>query len=66
MNYSFLNFENKCFTTDLNKTIEPQSYYEASLDPNWVKAMNEETEDLHRNKTWEICNLHPNRKPIGG
>lgn len=51
MNYSFLCFENKCFVTNLNKTIETQSYYEVALDPNWVRAMNEEMEALHRNQT---------------
>lgn len=65
VNYSFLNTENKCFATNLNKTVEPQSFFEASSDPSWVKAMNEEMEALYRNKTWVVTDLPSNRKPIG-
>lgn len=65
VNYSFLNNENKCFVSNLNKTNEPQSFTEAAADPNWVKAMNDEMEALYRNNTWEITNLPANRKPIG-
>lgn len=54
VNYSFLSYENRCFVANLNKTLEPQTYDEASLDPNWIKAMNEEMEALYRNRTWEI------------
>lgn len=63
--YSKLNDETKCFISNLNKTIEPQSYNEATSDPNWVKAMNEEMEALYRNHAWEITELPKNRKPIG-
>ena len=65
VNYSNLNNATKCFISNLNKTIEPQSYSEAANDPNWIKAMNEEMEALYRNNTWEITTLPPNRKPIG-
>lgn len=65
VNYSNLNFENLCFTTNLDKTKEPQTYFQAASDPNWINAMNEEMEALNRNNTWEITGLPPNRKPIG-
>lgn len=58
VNYSFLTPRNFCFI------IEPKSYHESPLDPNWVKAMNEKMEALYQNQTWEIVNLPPNRKPI--
>ncbi|XP_023772322.1 uncharacterized protein LOC111920980 [Lactuca sativa] len=65
VNYSFLDSETKCFISNLNKTVEPKSYNEAFSDPNWIKAMNDEMEALHRNNTWEITDLPKNRKPIG-
>lgn len=65
INYSCLNSEIKCFISNLNKTIEPKDYNEALSDPNWIKAMNEETKALHRNHTWDITKLPKNRKPIG-
>ncbi|KAJ0514307.1 putative RNA-directed DNA polymerase [Helianthus annuus] len=65
VSYSKLSAENKCFVSELNKMCEPTSYEEACLDPNWVRAMNEEMEALNRNNTWIITDLPENRKPIG-
>lgn len=49
VNYSNLSNETKCFVPNLNKTVEPQSYLEASKNPKWIKAMNLEMEALYRN-----------------
>ncbi|GKF86692.1 putative RNA-directed DNA polymerase, partial [Tanacetum coccineum] len=65
VNYSKLKPENFCFTSSLNKSIEPKSYKEAILDDNWVDAMNKEIEALNRNHTWDITDLPLGRKPIG-
>ncbi|KAK9051665.1 hypothetical protein SSX86_028293 [Deinandra increscens subsp. villosa] len=65
VNYSNLTAENKCFATSLNKSREPRNYFEAVNDPNWVAAMNDEIEALHRNNTWSLVDLPNNRKPIG-
>lgn len=34
-------------------------------DPNWVIAINEEMNSLHRNNTWELVDLPVGRKAIG-
>ncbi|GJU86077.1 ribonuclease H-like domain-containing protein [Tanacetum coccineum] len=65
VNYSNLSNDNFCFTSNLNKSIEPKTYQEAILDINWINAMNNEMEALNRNKTWIITDLPPNRKAIG-
>ncbi|XP_071740396.1 uncharacterized protein [Rutidosis leptorrhynchoides] len=65
VNYSLLTHDNMCFTTNLNKSYEPKSFYEASQDSNWVEAMNQETEALNTNNTWIITDLPSDRKPIG-
>lgn len=65
MNYSVLTNENKSFVSNLNKNCEPNTYLEASLDPNWVKAMNDEMGALYRNHTRDIVDLPKNRKYIG-
>ncbi|KAJ0837837.1 putative RNA-directed DNA polymerase [Helianthus annuus] len=65
VNYSKLSFEIKCFTSCLNKSIEPINFYEAKNDSNWVTAMNEEMEALNRNNTWTLVDLPEGRKPIG-
>ncbi|KAJ9538263.1 LOW QUALITY PROTEIN: hypothetical protein OSB04_030996 [Centaurea solstitialis] len=65
VNYASLCKDNYCFISNLNKSVEPSNYTEASKDSNWVNAMNEEMEALHRNGTWDLTELPTNRKPIG-
>nr|GEU31560.1 ribonuclease H-like domain-containing protein [Tanacetum cinerariifolium] len=57
VSYAKLNYVNYCFTTTLNKSYEPATYYEAVKDPKWIEAMNDEIEALYRNKTWTIVDL---------
>nr|GEY79544.1 hypothetical protein [Tanacetum cinerariifolium] len=64
-NYSNPSKDNFCFTSNLNKSIEPKTYQEAILENNWINAMNNEMEALNRNKTWIITDFPPNRKAIG-
>ncbi|GKD82282.1 ribonuclease H-like domain-containing protein [Tanacetum coccineum] len=63
--YSKLNSENYCFETQLNKTREPKSYFEASKYPYWTYAMNKKIDALLRNGTWEMVKLPEGRKAIG-
>ncbi|GJW10403.1 ribonuclease H-like domain-containing protein [Tanacetum coccineum] len=66
VSYVNLSTENKCFATELNKSLEPKSFYEASKDQHWIEAMNNEMDALYRNDTWEIVELPMGRKAIGG
>eukprot|EP00253_Pinus_taeda_P026336 PITA_26336 len=45
--------------------IEPETFVEASKDPHWVKAMEEEMSQIEKNKTWELV-PHPKDKNIIG
>ncbi|GKG10454.1 ribonuclease H-like domain-containing protein, partial [Tanacetum coccineum] len=63
--YSKLTTSNYCFSTNLNKSSKPSSYYEAIKNLYWIEAMNNEIEALNRNNTWTICNLPARRKPVG-
>nr|GEU95260.1 putative reverse transcriptase, RNA-dependent DNA polymerase, Gag-polypeptide of LTR copia-type [Tanacetum cinerariifolium] len=65
VNYSNISKEIFCFTSNLNKSIEPKSYHKSTLDNNYISAMNNEIEALNRNKTWIVTDLPPNRKDIG-
>ncbi|GJX15623.1 ribonuclease H-like domain-containing protein [Tanacetum coccineum] len=65
VNHTLLRGENYCFVTNLNKSIEPSSFEEASKDINWINVMNEELHALYENNTWELCDLPAGRKPIG-
>ncbi|GJX04226.1 ribonuclease H-like domain-containing protein [Tanacetum coccineum] len=63
--YSKLNSEIFCFVTQLNKTREPKSYFEASKYLHLTDAMNQEMDALLRNNSWEIVDLPEGRKAIG-
>ncbi|KAJ0519517.1 putative RNA-directed DNA polymerase [Helianthus annuus] len=65
VSYACLSVENMCFTSSLNKTVEPSTYEEAVCDPRWVEAMNKEMDALFRNNTWVLTDLPQGRKPIG-
>ncbi|GJX86068.1 ribonuclease H-like domain-containing protein [Tanacetum coccineum] len=54
-----------CFSTTLNKSFEPTTYYEADKNLNWIEAMNNEIEALNRNNTCTICDLPEGRKAVG-
>ncbi|XP_076923135.1 uncharacterized protein LOC143585177 [Bidens hawaiensis] len=64
INYSNLSVHNMCFASVLNKSCEPRNFHEAVNDPNWMIAINNELEALHRNDTWDLVELPPNRKTI--
>nr|GEV57149.1 ribonuclease H-like domain-containing protein [Tanacetum cinerariifolium] len=66
VSYVNLSSQNKCFSTELNKSFEHKNFYEASKDPHWIEAMNNEMDALYRNDTWEITDLPIGRKAIGG
>ncbi|GKB42800.1 putative RNA-directed DNA polymerase [Tanacetum coccineum] len=53
------------FSTTLNKSIEPKTFYEASQNPKWIEAMNLKMEALHRNNTYILADLPLRRKDIG-
>ncbi|GJX75530.1 ribonuclease H-like domain-containing protein [Tanacetum coccineum] len=63
--YLKLNFEIFCFVTQLNKTREPKTYFEASKYSHWTDAMNQEMDALLRNGTWELVDIPEGRKAIG-
>ena len=45
--------------------IEPKTYKEACLDPQWVKAMQTEITALEDNCTWTIVPFPHDKTPIG-
>jgi len=45
--------------------IEPEKFTQASKDPHWVKAMEEEMSQIENNETWELV-PHPKYKNIIG
>ncbi|KAL4018546.1 hypothetical protein IC575_022144 [Cucumis melo] len=53
-----------CFSTIIS-LVELTSYQEASTDPLWQKAMNDELQALEKTHTWDYVDLPPGKRPIG-
>ena len=45
-------------------TVEPSSFKEASNDKFWVKAMEEELDQIQKNETWELVPRPKNKNVI--
>ncbi|KAL0551660.1 hypothetical protein IC582_010749 [Cucumis melo] len=53
-----------CFFTIIS-LVEPTSYQEASTDPLWQKAMNDELQALEKTHIWDYVDLPPGKRLIG-
>jgi hypothetical protein len=49
----------------LLSTIEPSSFEEANKDEHWIKAMDEELDQIEKNDTWELVPRPKNKNVIG-
>ncbi|KAJ1700593.1 hypothetical protein LUZ63_000372 [Rhynchospora breviuscula] len=45
--------------------LEPKSFKEANIDPNWIVAMQEELNQFERNQVWELVPLPSGKQVIG-
>ena len=45
--------------------FETRSIKEESKDENWIKAMNEELDQIEKNQTWELVPRPKNKNVIG-
>jgi hypothetical protein len=46
-------------------SCQPTSFKEATKDPHWVQAMNQEIDSIEKNKTWDLVDLPSHKKSIG-
>lgn len=52
----------------INAIVEPKNLNDVLHDPykdEWLEAMRDEMDSMHKNKTWELVELPPDRKAIG-
>jgi hypothetical protein len=45
--------------------LEPKSFNEANKDDHWVKAMNDELDQIEKNNTWEMVQRLEGKNVIG-
>ena len=55
---------NQLFVNQLSTVSIPNHVWEALADPSWRATMNEEMKSLQENKTWELVDRPPRKKPI--
>ena len=46
-------------------TVEPSLYEEAKNDEHWIKDMEEELYQIHKNETWELVPRPKDKNVIG-
>jgi hypothetical protein len=46
-------------------SCQPTSFKEATKEPHWVQAMNQEIDSIEKNKTWDLLDLPTHEKSIG-
>lgn len=60
-----LSLAHKYFSASITIVPEPKTYKKAAQHPEWVVAMQNESDALERKKTWELVELPPNKHCIG-
>lgn len=65
LTYSPFNTSYQHFHANVDHIIEPTTYKQACLFPQWCEAMAVELAALDANKTWELVSLPPDRKVVG-
>ena len=56
---------NFAFLTSVLQHDEPTTYKDACGKKEWMDAMDKEMNALHKNDTWDLCQLPPNEQAIG-
>jgi len=65
VSYKKLTNNHKKFLDNISTHREPSSYLQASKDPHWIKAMEEELSAMEENNTWTLVPRPANRKIVG-
>ncbi|GAU41877.1 hypothetical protein TSUD_367420 [Trifolium subterraneum] len=60
-----INVEGYLVHLAFNAEAEPVNFEDAVKNEKWLSAMNEETESIERNNTWELVDLPHSKKAIG-
>ena len=45
--------------------VEPKKFTEANKDDDWIKAMNDELDQIEKNQTWEVFPILKSKNIVG-
>ena len=65
LTYDGLSAIHYAYMVKVLEVLEPAIFEDAMGNAEWESAMGEEMDALDANKTWELVDLHPGKKPIG-
>lgn len=57
--------QHQAFVQEMENIKIPIKIEEALQNPKWAEAMEVEMDALHKNETWSIVSLPPDKKPVG-
>ena len=68
--YNFVFYEGlspsfHAFVSNLNQVQVPRSIHKAVNIPEWKTTILEEIQTLEKNKTWDVTELPPGKRPVG-
>ena len=65
LNYSRVRPNHATFLAEISHHIEPQTFQEAQLIPEWRNVIKDELHALENNQTWSIMKLPQGNKVVG-
>ena len=63
--YDKLSPTHRAFVCSISSRIEPATYSQAAISPDWQRAMQKELTALEHNGTWSIVSLPAGKQPVG-
>lgn len=64
LSYDHLSTTHRAFTTSISLETEPKTFLQATQDPKWRSAMQDEINAIETNHTWSLASLPPGKNPL--
>ena len=65
VSYDAFPVEHLAYVSECSQDIEPTRFEEAAMENQWMSAMSEEVNAMHKNKTWELVPPPSDKHVVG-